>query len=134
MSPTCPSKDALIICWHDFSESVVSDKHKYSSKLYYFPRYELLSRDRQTDKQTESDAYEPTMQYAQMGSITNHRWPRISRKREIIYQIFFCLQNEFWTLLQDNKINDKSKLGCKYFIFLFINYLKFLIKTNNIII
>ncbi len=33
-----------------------------------FKRYELLSSDRQTDGQTESDAYKPTVQYAQVGS------------------------------------------------------------------
>ncbi len=35
---------------------------------YYPVLYELLSSDRQTDRQTESDAYEPTVQYAQVGS------------------------------------------------------------------
>ena len=39
----------------------------------YFPRYELLSSlifgKVQTDGRTESDAYEPTMQLAQVGSI-----------------------------------------------------------------
>ncbi len=43
-------------------------------KFEYFKRYELLSSlifvtDRQTDRQTESDAYEPTVQFAQVSSI-----------------------------------------------------------------
>ncbi len=45
--------------------------------MAYFTRYELLSSlifvtdrrtDGQTDRQTESDAYEPTVQFAQVGS------------------------------------------------------------------
>ncbi len=38
------------------------------SYLQYFLRYQFLSSDRQTDRWTESDAYEPTVQYAQVGS------------------------------------------------------------------
>ncbi len=45
------------------------------SYLRYFLRYELFSpifgqvrTDGQTDRQTESDAYEPTVQFAQVGS------------------------------------------------------------------
>ncbi len=46
-------------------------------EILYFTRYELLSSlifvtdrqmDRQMDRQTESDAYEPTVQFAQVGS------------------------------------------------------------------
>ncbi len=39
-----------------------------SELLQYFLRYEVLSSDRQTDRQTKSDAYERTVQYAQVGS------------------------------------------------------------------
>ncbi len=54
MSPTCQSKNTIPICWHE-----------------YFVRYELffpIFGQVQMDRQTESNAYEPTMQSAQEGS------------------------------------------------------------------
>ena len=44
--------------------------------MQYFLRYELLSHSfgLATDRRTESDAYEPTVQCAQVGSKQRHTW------------------------------------------------------------
>ncbi len=74
MSPTCHNTNTIPISCREFFESVV--RHNWLSAKYT----PVVWTDRQTDGQrdgqrdgrrdgqTESDAYEPTVQYAQVGS------------------------------------------------------------------
>ncbi len=67
MSPTCHGNNTITICWRvNFSESVVS--HNWLSAKYTETAFlKVWQTDGRADGRTESDAYEPTMQYAQVG-------------------------------------------------------------------
>ncbi len=68
MSLTCHSNNILIICLPEFF--LECSQQNFLRYELFSPIFGQVRTDRQTDGQTESDAYEPNVQYAQVGSIT----------------------------------------------------------------
>ena len=59
MSPTCHSNNTLLICWHEFFLEC--------SQQQVIIFYDFLEMILVQSRQTESDAYEPIVQIAQVG-------------------------------------------------------------------
>ncbi len=122
--------DAFLILWYS-SQLRVPIKALYcgrvsDSYLQYFLSYEFLSSDRQTDGRTESDAYEPTVQYAQVSSKIKKSCLTYRDDEPDLKQLFYVYDTHNMTehqlqLRMDQVKQMEKQQNCKPFLNTFQN-------------